>query len=73
MKPHGLAIVIGPAKGKGAPPDDDEEEGSDEEEAGEGSEQEFAEVAFDALKDDDKESFTKALIGTIKACVKNYG
>lgn len=57
---HGLAIVIGGKPKEKAEPEEDDG----------GEEREYASVAFDALKDDDKEAFTDALIGAVKACVK---
>jgi hypothetical protein len=68
MKPKGLAIIIGKAKG-----DDEEEESSESSpEVESGDEKDYAELAFDAAKEDDKEAFTKSLLGAIRACIAKH-
>lgn len=61
----GLAILLG----KGKPAADEEEgEGGD----GGGDEDQFLGEAHDALKDDDKEGFVRAMKGAIEACIQGY-
>ena len=68
----GLALVIGVGKPKGkggAILGGDEDKSSpamgDDDEKGD----DYYSIAFDALKDDDKEGFAKALKGAIKECM----
>lgn len=58
----GLAILVGKK------PAADEEEG----EGDGGDEDQFLGEAHDALKDDDKEGFVRAMKGAIEACIQGY-
>lgn len=68
MKPSALMIAIGKPKGGDEPADESEsaEKAPDEE----SSEDEYAGIAFDALKDGDKDAFIDAFKGAVKARVQ---
>lgn len=62
MKPKGM---------KGGMKSDNEEKDSEKDSEDEGkSEDEYAGLAFDALKDDDKDAFVEAFKGAVRACVE---
>lgn len=67
---NGLAVIIGMKGGK--PHDDDEEDESaddmGDEEDDEGKAEAAADDVFDALKDDDREAFAKALKSFVESC-----
>lgn len=43
---------------------------ADDDEEAEKSEDDYASIAFDAIKDGDKEAFTEAFKGAIRDCIK---
>lgn len=62
-----LAIVIGKAKKGSEPPESSEDMGGEEESEG-GEAREAADLAFDAVKNGDKEAFYEALKSFHASC-----
>lgn len=64
----GLSIILGLGKPKGTPKDDSSSEGAPSS-ASMPAADDFYSLAFDALKDDDKEAFKEALKGAVEDCM----
>lgn len=68
----GLLAILGMKSKPGAAPEADDAPPSSQDEGG-SSATEYADMAFDAMRDGDKEGFRTAFLGAIKSCKGSGG
>lgn len=66
----GLMLAIGVGKKPSKHEEKNEDESSDKDESMQAEFAEFADAAFEAVKNGDKEAFQEALKGAIEACME---